>query len=47
MKKFTITYDDGYNYNHFNCYAKNKRDAVKQLKDGIGSRVKVITVEEY
>lgn len=45
MKYFIITYDDGYNYNTYKTYAKKKCEAIRDFKNSVGSRYKIIEVE--
>ncbi|MBR5311799.1 MAG: hypothetical protein IKU40_02825 [Clostridia bacterium] len=46
MKKYEITYDDGYNYSYFRTYAKNKKEARKNFKEAMGKRYRIIEIEE-
>lgn len=46
MKIYLITYDDGYGFSHARITAKNKTEARKNFKEAIGSRYKIVEIEE-
>lgn len=46
MKTYLITYDDGYGYSHTRILAENKREARKDFKNALGSRYKIVEIEE-
>lgn len=46
MKEYMITYDNGYSYNYYRTYANNKTEARRDFRNGMGSRYKIIEIEE-
>lgn len=46
MKCYMITYDDGYGFSHARIYAKNKTEARKSFKVALGTRYKIVEIEE-
>ena len=46
MKEYMITYDNGYSFNHYRTYAKNKTEARRDFRNSMGSRYKIVEIEE-
>ena len=46
MREYLITWDDGYNWNYYRAYAKNKTEARKDFRNSMGSKYKIIEIEE-